>query len=373
MGKFGLNIFEYIGYCNNILARNKQTFATMKKLKMKKNQKCVFVTGGTGFIGTHLVEDLLDQGEFVVVVDLGQESWQKQNRKRLENNPNVKFYTLDIRDRQSLLEKLFQSKPHRIFHLAAESHVDKSITDPALFFESNVRGTVALLEAVTNYWHTTRPKSFRFHYCSTDEVYGSIEKGSFRETFPIHPNNPYSASKAAGEHFVTAWANTHKLPVIITRSSNNYGTHQGPDKFIPLTIGRCLRREPVLLHGNGQNVRDWIHVRDHCQAILHAVNHGRLGEVYNIGGGLSSEKSNLQIVEFLCDCVDELRDDPIMTSRKLIQFVEDRPGNDFRYSMDALKLQQETRWQTTIPFEVGLMETVKWYLDNNDYCTRNTR
>jgi len=338
---------------------------------MKKDQKSVFVTGGAGFIGSHLVEALIEQGEFVVVIDTAKEPWQKNNRKRLEEKSNLQFFSLDIRDRQSLLKRLLQWKPYRIFHLAAESHVDKSIADPVLFLECNIRGTAVLLEAVTEYREIHQPNNFRFHYCSTDEVYGSIENGSFQETFPLHPNNPYSASKAAGEHFVTAWSNTHELPVILTRSSNNYGTHQGPDKFIPLTIGRCLRREPVLIHGDGQNIRDWIHVRDHSQGILHAVNKGRMGEVYNVGGGTDSEKTNLQMAELICDCIDDLRSDPAGTSRKLICFVEDRPGNDLRYSMNTLKLQQETRWQTTIPFEVGLMETVKWYLNNNDYCERN--
>ena len=343
----------------------------MIKKEMKRT-KTVLVTGGAGFIGSHLVEYLVERGESVVVIDRVKEPWQKQNRKRLEQNKNVKFYSIDIRDRKTLLDILFKVKPYRIYHLAAESHVDKSISNPSLFLESNINGTAVLLDVATKYWNSNQRKSdFRFHYCSTDEVYGSIDNGAFHEGLPLHPNNPYSASKAAGEHLVTAWANTRGLPVILTRSSNNYGTHQGPDKFIPLTIGRCLRREPVLIHGNGQNIRDWIHVCDHTRAIVTTVNEGCLGEVYNVGGGIDSEKTNLEMAELICDCVDDLREDLPGTSRELIRFVQDRPGNDHRYSMDTAKLCHDTGWQTTIPFEVGLIETVNWYIKNNDYCERS--
>ncbi len=341
---------------------------------MKKTipTQTVLVTGGAGFIGSHLVEDLAERGEHVVVIDWAKESWQKQNRKCLERKKNIRFHTLDIRDKKSLLNIVVITKPSRIFHLAAESHVDKSIANPGLFLETNIRGTSVILDVATKYWQgNQRNNDFRFHYCSTDEVYGSIEQGSFHENLPLHPNNPYSASKAAGEHLVTAWSNTRGLPIIVTRSSNNYGTRQGPDKFIPLTIGRCMRRERVLLHGSGQNIRDWIHVRDHTKAIIAAADEGRLGEVYNIGAGPENEKTNQEIVELICDCVDEIREEPVGTSRNLIRFVQDRPGNDRRYSMDTAKLHHDTGWQTTIPFEIGLMETVKWYLENNDYCERN--
>ncbi|MCL2348522.1 MAG: dTDP-glucose 4,6-dehydratase [Planctomycetaceae bacterium] len=330
--------------------------------------KRILITGGAGFIGTNLVESFAKQECEILVIDKAHETWNRKNFCDLAENLNVRLVAVDLQD-QSRLQKIFeQFVPECVIHLAAESHVDKSIAEPMRFLKSNVEGTYTLLDVAKEYWETqNRFQEFRFHYCSTDEVYGSLgPMGAFHETLPLHPNNPYSATKAAGEHLVTAWANTFGLPVLITRCSNNYGSYQGPDKFIPLTIGRCVREEPVLIHGTGQNVRDWIHVDDHVRAIQAVIEQGKPGEMYNIGGGSESERTNLQIAEMICDFVDECLDNTPHHSRDLITFVKDRPGNDFRYSMDSSKLDRHTGWKQEISLETGLRDTVKWYIENNN-------
>jgi len=324
----------------------------------------LLITGGAGFIGRNLVERLLRDGNWIFIIDHAKEAWSFRNLQELRTMPKIQVCQADIRHRETVSKILNEFGPDGVIHLAAESHVDKSIADPELFLESNVRGTWSLLESVYKYWNEiNRPDSFRFHYCSTDEVYGSLDDGSFLETMPLHPNNPYSATKAAGEHLTTAWLKTHGLPVLITRCSNNYGPYQGPDKFVPLTIGRCLRREPVLIHGTGQNIRDWIHVTDHVRGLVEVFHHGAIGETYNIGGGPDSERTNQELAQTICDLYDELTHRSPGTSRQLLTFVTDRPGNDLRYSMNTDKLQRISTWKPEIALETGLRETIQWYVN----------
>jgi dTDP-glucose 4,6-dehydratase len=331
--------------------------------------KTILITGGAGFIGTNLVRHFSGQGFRILVADNVMESWNRQNFCGLAESMSVRLFSVNLRDGERLASIFAEYSPTWVLHLAAESHVDKSIADPVKFLKSNIEGTYTLLEVACRHWISRGCfEDFRFHFCSTDEVYGSLGPvGSFREQLPLHPNNPYSATKAAGEHLVTAWGNTYRLPVVITRCSNNYGAFQGPDKFIPLTIGRCLRREPILIHGTGQNIRDWIHVGDHVRAIQSVLENGNPGEVYNIGGGANSERTNLEIAEMICDGVDELRGETY--SRGLITFTEDRPGNDRRYSMDTRKIYHQTGWMPEMPLEAGIHDTVRWYAGHREYCT----
>jgi len=330
--------------------------------------KRILITGGAGFIGTNLVHHLAGQETELIVVDHARETWNRKNFCELTEHLHVRMYAFDLCDRSRLAAVFDKHTPDWVLHLAAESHVDKSIAFPDAFVSSNIQGTMSLLETATAYWNRNgQSNDFRFHYCSTDEVYGSLGPvGAFHETLPLHPNNPYSATKAAGEHLVTAWANTYGLPVIITRSSNNYGPCQGPDKFIPLTIGRCLKGESVQVHGTGQNIRDWIHVDDHVRAIHAVLERGEIGAVYNIGGGSGSERTNFEIAEAICDFVDEVLGRKRHTSRSQITYVADRPGNDLRYAMDTSKLYHQTGWQPEISLETGLRDTVKWYIENNN-------
>jgi len=330
----------------------------------------ILVTGGAGFIGRNLVEMLTLQGAQVSVIDYAQSEWSAKNFRELRKNRRVRLLErVDIRSREQVSVVLRTCEPEMVIHLAAESHVDKSIAAPYKFIESNILGTHSLLEAVFEHWEETkRPAGFRFLYCSTDEVYGSIDEDSFQESMPVCPLNPYSATKASGEHLVTAWLNTYGLPGVITRCSNNYGQYQGADKLVPLTIGRCLRLEPVLLHGDGKNVRDWIHVADHCRGILDVLRYGTDGEAYNIGGGQDYECTNEQIVQMICDLCSELTD---QTDRhKLITHVMDRAGNDRRYSMNTDKLRSLSSWHPKVALNAGLRETVQWYIDNQHYCRK---
>jgi len=335
---------------------------------MVRIMKRILITGGAGFIGTNLVRHLAGQGFELTVIDHVREAWNRKNFCDLTVQLHVRMLSFDLCDRTQLAAVFEKYSPCMVTHLAAESHVDKSIAFPEAFVSSNIQGTMSLLETTTAYWKRSgESNDFRFHYCSTDEVYGSLGPvGTFHETLPLHPNNPYSATKAAGEHLTTAWANTYGLPAIITRSSNNYGPCQGPDKFVPLTIGRCLKGEPVLIHGTGQNVRDWIHVNDHVRAIQAILECGKVGEVYNIGGGADSERTNLEIAETICDLADEIIGREKHSSRNRITFVADRPGNDLRYAMDTSKLYHQTGWKPEISLENGLPDTVKWYIENNN-------
>ena len=326
----------------------------------------VFVTGGAGFIGTNLVESLACSHNRIIVADLACEEWNLENCRILSRHSNVQFLQADITNREAMKEIFEEYSPHWVLHLAAETHVDKSIADPQLFLSSNIWGTFHLVDLAANYWRQNdRPDDFRFYYCSTDEVYGSLgAEGAFHEMLPLHPNNPYSATKAAGEHMITAWANTFGLPFLISRCSNNYGPHQGPDKFVPLTIQRCLSGQPVLIHGDGCNIRDWLYVKDHVKAIIAVMNQGVPGEIYNIGAGAESELTNLVMAEMICDMVDEILGHTHGTSRQLVTFTQDRPGNDKRYSMNTTKLRRCGGWRPETPLHEGLYATIQWYIKN---------
>jgi len=336
----------------------------------------ILITGGAGFIGGGFVRQILAE-ERVRVVNLDKLTYagNLDSLASVADNPAHVFVHGDIGDR-ALVDKLLQQyRPTWIVHFAAESHVDRSIDGPGVFVQTNVAGTVELLVAATEYWKSADKQvqeQFRFLHVSTDEVYGSLgPTGKFTETTPYAPNSPYSASKAASDHFVRAFHHTYGLPVIITNCSNNYGPFQFPEKLIPLMILNALEGKPLPVYGDGSNVRDWLFVEDHCRAIRRVLQDGRCGEVYNIGG--NCERTNLEVVQAICQTVDELRPDlPHAPCSSLITFVEDRPGHDLRYAIDATKIHQELGWRPQHDFESGLRRTVQWYLDNPAWIERVT-
>jgi len=282
------------------------------------------------------------------------------------------FVRGDIGDRGLIERLLSEYRPRAVVHFAAESHVDRSIHGPGAFIKTNVEGTFNLLEAVRAYWTTMPPEQkpgFRFHHVSTDEVYGSLgpHEPAFMETHPYEPNSPYAASKAASDHLVRAWHHTYGLPVLTTNCSNNYGPYHFPEKLIPLMIVNALAGKPLPVYGDGQQVRDWLYVKDHCAAIRQVLAYGRVGETYNIGGW--NEKPNLEIVHSVCALLDEMRPDPAGSHSRLITHVADRPGHDRRYAVDARKIEQELGWKPSETFQTGLRKTVRWYLDNADWVT----
>lgn len=332
------------------------------------------VTGGAGFIGSNFVRYLVTQGE-VRVVNLDKLTYagNLDSLADVIDNPNHLFVQGSIEDRKLVSELLEQYHPDAVVNLAAESHVDRSIDGPADFIQTNILGTFELLEATRAYWYSlsgTEKDRFRFLHVSTDEVYGSLGSvGFFTEESPYRPNSPYSASKAAADHLVRAYHHTYGLPVLTTNCTNNYGPYQFPEKLIPLMILNALELKPLPVYGDGQNVRDWLYVEDHCRALVIVLEKGRPGEVYNIGG--NNEKTNLQIVHAICDILDELRPRADGKSyREQITFVEDRPGHDRRYAIDAGKIRRELGWVPRESFETGLQKTVQWYLDNLEWCRR---
>ena len=336
------------------------------------NSSVVLVTGGAGFIGSALVRYLLRETEATVVnVDALTYAASLSTLAVFRNHPRHCFVHADIRDGKSLRGILSQYQPQGIIHLAAETHVDRSIDDPLAFVETNVVGTCALLEETLRYWRALDRSSqqrFRFHHVSTDEVYGSLAPGdaAFTETTPYAPNSPYAASKAASDHFVRAWHATHGLPVVSSHSSNNYGAYQFPEKLIPLMIIKALRGEEMPVYGEGANVRDWLYVEDHAEALWTIFKRGRDGECYNVGN--SGERRNIDIVRAICGLLDELSPDPAgLPYERLIRFVKDRPGHDLRYAIDAGKLAEETGWQPRHVLEQGLRQTVEWYLSNRPW------
>jgi len=333
--------------------------------------KTLLVTGGAGFIGGTFVRRLAGSGAFRIVnLDLLTYAGNLASLRELEGRPEHIFVHGDIRDGALVRRLLDDHQPSGIVHFAAESHVDRSIGAPATFIETNVVGTQSLLEAARGYWNAlpaTSRGDFRFLHVSTDEVYGSLgETGRFTEETPYAPNSPYSASKAASDHLVRAYFHTYGLPVLISNCSNNYGPYQFPEKLIPLMILNALEGKPLPVYGDGANIRDWLHVEDHCEALHRILNQGRPGEVYNIGG--DAERTNMQVVYTICDLVDELRPDrSATTSRELIKFVADRPGHDRRYAIDASKIHRELGWAPQHNFESGIRATVQWYLDHTDW------
>jgi dTDP-glucose 4,6-dehydratase len=332
----------------------------------------LLVTGGAGFIGSNFIQHVIDRPEIERLVNLDCLTYAGHlaNLEGLRDHPKYVFERVDLRHKDDVLRVCQNHGFTHVIHLAAESHVDRSITGPGDFIHTNIVGTFNLLEACRSCWLTSdrRPLTSepRFHHVSTDEVYGSLgPTGYFTETTPYAPNSPYSASKASSDMLVRAYHHTYGLPTIITNCSNNYGPYQYPEKLIPVVIQSVLERRAIPVYGDGLNVRDWLYVRDHAEALWQVLTRGRPGETYNIGG--DNECPNLRIVEQICDLVDEFRSDLGGSSRKLIAFVTDRPGHDRRYAIDASKLEGELGWRPAHTFETGLRETVRWYLDNQEW------
>ena len=330
------------------------------------------VTGGAGFIGSAVCRHLIgDLGHEVVNVDKLTYAANLDSLKPIANRPTYHFRQLDICDGAAILDTLRQEAVDIVMHLAAESHVDRSIDGPAEFIETNIVGTYSLLEAARTYWNELqdqRRNQFRFHHISTDEVFGdlSFDGSLFKETTPYAPSSPYSASKASSDHLVRAWYHTYGLPVVLSNCSNNYGPYHFPEKLIPLVILNALESKPLPVYGKGDNVRDWLFVEDHARALAVIATQGRVGESYNVGG--RSERTNLAVVEAICDILDRRRPRADGVSRRgLITFVTDRPGHDRRYAIDASKIDAELGWRPQWTFEEGLEETVDWYLANEDW------
>ncbi len=326
----------------------------------------ILVTGGAGFIGSAVVRLAVRRGHEVVSLDSLTYAANLENVAPVSNSPLYSFEQADLRDRAALDRVLAQHQPDAIMHLAAESHVDRSIDGPGDFIETNVTGTYNLLEAARAYWTAQgRPEGFRFHHISTDEVFGSLgETGQFTEDTPYDPRSPYSASKAASDHLVRAWHETYGLPVVLTNCSNNYGPYHFPEKLVPVVILNALHGKPIPVYGDGGNVRDWLYVEDHADALLLVLEKGELGRSYNIGG--ENEAKNIDLVRTICAEMDRLRPENAPHER-LISFVTDRPGHDRRYAIDPTRIRTELGWRPSVTVEEGLRRTVEWYLDNEDW------
>ena len=334
----------------------------------------ILVTGGAGFIGSALIRHLLDDTEHEVLnLDKLTYAGNLESLQRVADNPRYSFLQADIGDQPLVAEALQRFQPDAIMHLAAESHVDRSIDGPAAFIQTNIVGTYALLEATRAYWSQLdepRRQAFRFHHISTDEVYGDLHgvDDLFTETTSYAPSSPYSASKAASDHLVRAWLRTYGLPTLLTNCSNNYGPYHFPEKLIPLVILNALDGKPLPIYGSGLQIRDWLFVEDHARALLQVVTRGAVGETYNIGG--HNEQKNIDVVHAICDLLDELRPRASGSYREQITFVADRPGHDQRYAIDASKIERELGWKPAETFDSGLRKTVSWYLDNLEWCRR---
>jgi dTDP-glucose 4,6-dehydratase len=337
-------------------------------------EKTVLVTGGAGFIGSNLVRYLLKNTDYRVInVDKLTYAGNLQSLAGLKDQKNYIFRKIDICDYKKISKVFSEFAPDAVMHLAAESHVDRSIDGPAQFLYTNVVGTYNLLEISLKYWQklNTREKNlFRFLHVSTDEVFGSLgSTGLFSENSPYHPNSPYSASKASSDHFVRAWYHTYGLPGMITNCSNNYGPFQFPEKLIPVIILNAVKGKPLPVYGAGQNIRDWLYVEDHVRAMVLVLEKGKVGETYNVGA--RNEITNLNLVQKICALLDELVKNPkIINHASLIKFVVDRPGHDLRYAIDPAKIETELGWRPLSSFEQSLEETVKWYINNQDWCKR---
>jgi len=334
----------------------------------------ILITGGAGFIGSNFVHHwLAGHDEAVAVVDKLTYAGNLDNLASVAQRPDFSFERIDICDRSEVARAIATHRPRAILHFAAESHVDRSIDGPGEFIRTNVQGTYELLEATRAYWSSLPPverDAFRFLHVSTDEVYGSLDDGApaFSETTPYSPRSPYSASKAASDHLVSAWHHTYGLPTLTTNCSNNYGPYQFPEKLIPLVILNALDGKPLPVYGDGSNVRDWLHVEDHCRAIERVLELGRPGRTYNVGG--KNEIRNIDVVRTLCAILDELRPDPAGSHERLITFVKDRPGHPHRYAIDPTRIESELGWQPAETFETGIRKTVRWYLDNAEWIAR---
>jgi dTDP-glucose 4,6-dehydratase len=329
--------------------------------------KKILVTGGAGFIASALIRYLIKSTDYQILnLDKLTYAGNLESLSEISESENYKFVKGDIGDFELVMSLFKDFQPDAIMHLAAESHVDRSIDGPAAFIETNIVGTFNLLNCARNYWQTLdeeKQKNFRFQHISTDEVYGSLgATGLFEETTPYDPRSPYSASKASSDHLVMAWFHTYGLPVLITNCSNNYGPYHFPEKLIPLVILNALERRELPIYGKGDNIRDWLYVDDHAKALALVMEKGVPGEAYNVGG--NNERTNLEVVETICSVLDELRPKSHGSYRDQITFVPDRPGHDKRYAIDATKLKTELGWKPEENFDTGIRRTIKWYLDN---------
>ena len=335
----------------------------------------ILITGGAGFIGSAVIRNIINNtDQDVLNIDKLTYAGNLESLTEIADNPRYTFKQIDICDSVALTNALNEFQPNLIMHLAAESHVDRSIDGPAAFITTNIVGTYTLLEATRQYWSklaSAEKQLFRFHHISTDEVYGDLEGTTdlFTETTSYAPSSPYSASKASSDHLVRAWNRTYGLPTIVTNCSNNYGPYHFPEKLIPLVILNALDGKPLPIYGDGQQIRDWLYVEDHARALYKVVTEGIVGETYNIGG--HNEKANIDVVKSICQILDELkpREDNTPYS-DLITFVKDRPGHDLRYAIDASKIQEALGWVPMESFESGIRKTVEWYLNNLEWCRR---
>ncbi len=332
----------------------------------------ILITGGAGFIGSNLIHYLIQNEQAEVLnVDLLTYAGNRASLRAVESSPLYHFERADIRDHE-MMARLFEAfRPDRVMHLAAESHVDRSIDGPADFLNTNIIGTYTMLDISRSYWEKLsgeEKKAFRFLHISTDEVFGSLgREGMFREDTPYDPRSPYSASKASSDHLVRAWQHTYGLPVLITNCSNNYGPYQYPEKLIPVIILNALQGKPIPVYGRGENVRDWLYVEDHARALLRVLEKGTTGETYLIGG--NNEQTNIDVVHKICRLLDKHKPREDGSSyAELITFVTDRPGHDLRYAIDASKIKRELGWEPKHDFESGMEKTVLWYLDNLEWC-----
>lgn len=333
-------------------------------------QKTILITGGAGFIGSHVVRLMVNKYPDYRILNLDALTYagNLENLTDIENSPNYVFIKADITDADAVKEIFEKYRPEGVIHLAAESHVDRSISGPMAFVRTNVTGTVNLLDAARNIWGDDLGDK-RFYHVSTDEVYGSLgETGYFTETTPYDPRSPYSASKASSDHMVRAWHHTYGMPVLISNCSNNYGPNQFPEKLIPLAINNIKQNKSVPVYGKGENIRDWLYVEDHAAAIDLLFHQGRDGETYNIGG--NNEWTNIDLIRKLCEVMDKALGRPAGTSADLITFVKDRAGHDKRYAIDSSKLMNELGWKPSLQFAEGLEKTVKWYLSNEEWLNR---
>ncbi|MEL6640192.1 MAG: dTDP-glucose 4,6-dehydratase [Pseudomonadota bacterium] len=326
----------------------------------------ILVTGGAGFIGSAVVRLAIAQGHSIVNVDKLTYAACLDNVADAAQNPNYAFEQADICDRGAMDRIFATHHPDAVMHLAAESHVDRSIDGPGTFIHTNITGTYTLLEAARSYWTTEgKPDSFRFHHISTDEVFGTLgETGQFTEDTPYDPRSPYSASKAASDHLVRAWGETYGLPIVLTNCSNNYGPYHFPEKLVPVVIIKALAGEPIPVYGKGENVRDWLYVEDHADALLTVLQKGENGRSYNIGG--ENEAKNIDLVKMICAILDQKRPKDAAYADQ-ITFVTDRPGHDMRYAIDPKRMVGELGWHPSVTLEEGLEKTVQWYLENEDW------
>ncbi|WP_314370858.1 dTDP-glucose 4,6-dehydratase [Acinetobacter modestus] len=333
----------------------------------------IIVTGGAGFIGSSVIRHIIkNTNDEVLNIDKLTYAGNLESLKEIDQNPRYQFQQVDICDALKLEQIFEQFQPDAIMHLAAESHVDRSIDGPSTFIQTNIVGTYTLLEAARKYWQRLdeiNKLNFRFHHISTDEVYGDLDGTTdlFTETTPYAPSSPYSASKASSDHLVRAWQRTYGLPTIVTNCSNNYGPYHFPEKLIPLVILNALDSKALPIYGTGNQIRDWLFVEDHARALYQVVTHGTVGETYNIGG--HNEKQNIEVVKTICRILDQLRpQNNAQPYENLITFVKDRPGHDLRYAIDASKIENELGWKPLETFETGIRKTIEWYLNNLEWC-----